>query len=70
MNAAVYEAAIRAGCSRRQSELLATIVESRKLSEAAAKLGMAESTAKNHLVAVRQRLKVHHNAAVIAKILS
>lgn len=70
MNSAVYTAAIREGCTRREAEVLATLVESRKAADAARKLGIAESTVKNHLVAVRRRFDAPHTLAVVARLLS
>lgn len=70
MNAALYQAAIRAGCTRRQAELLAVVVVSDKLADAAATLHMSESTAKTHLAAVRQKFDAPSTLAVVAKLLS
>lgn len=61
---------MRAGCTRRQSQLLAFLVESAKLADAAAKMGITESTAKNHLAAVRQKFDAPNTLAVVAKLLS
>lgn len=70
VNAAVFEAARRAGCSVRQAEVLAVYVESETVQDASAKLGIAEQTAKIHLSDVRKLLKVPHTAAAVAKLVS
>lgn len=70
MNDALYIAALRAGCTQRQSEVLATLVVSPKLADAAFHLGMAESTAKGHLAAIRLKFDAPHTLAVVARLLS
>lgn len=70
MNDALYVAALRAGCTQRQSELLATLVVSEKLSDAATKVGMSENTAKNHLAAIRKRFDAPNTLAVVVRLLS
>lgn len=66
----LYVAAIRAGCSHRQAQVLVAYAEGQKLGDAARHLGIAESTAKNHMTAVRRRLGVPHAAAAIRKLLA
>lgn len=70
VNQAVFMAAIRAGCTRRQAETIAWYVEMQKLSAAAAQMGITESTAQDHLAAVYHRLHVHHAAAAVARLLN
>lgn len=70
MSSPIYAAAIRAGCTHRQAQLLAVYVVSEKLADAALELDMAESTAKNHMTAIRRKLHAPHAAAVIARLLS
>jgi DNA-binding CsgD family transcriptional regulator len=70
VNQAVFDAALRHGCTRRQAELLAVLVVSSKVRDAAVTLGMSESTAKNHLSAIRRRFDAPNTLAVVAKMLS
>jgi hypothetical protein len=70
MNTAVYDAAVRAGCTERQAETLAIYVVSSKLSVAAHKLGIADKTAEDRLGRVYRRLEVRHAAAAVAKLLT
>lgn len=70
MNLAVYEAAKKAGCTKRQAQVLATYVESDKLAVAAYRLGITHHTAEGHLSRVYDRLDVPHAAAAIARLLT
>lgn len=69
MNHAVYAAALRAGCTRRQAQTIATYVETDKLSIAAKQLGITRHTAQDHLSEVYARLDVPHAAAAVARLL-
>jgi DNA-binding CsgD family transcriptional regulator len=68
VNEGIFADARRHGCTAAEAEVLAHYVDSEKVSDAAEKIGIAEQTAKNHLNRVRRRLKVAHNAAVIARL--
>jgi hypothetical protein len=69
VNTAVYQAALAAGCTDRQAEFLAVYVESDKLSDAAAKLGIREQSARVMSARIQRRLNAPHLAAVIARLL-
>lgn len=67
---AVFEAALRAGCPRREAEVLAEYVRSQKIVDAAAALGIPPKTAMSRLARTYDRLGVSHAAAAVAKLLS
>jgi DNA-binding CsgD family transcriptional regulator len=70
VNTAVYNGARRAGCTPRESELLAVYVESEKMANAALELGISLHTAKNTMTKVYRRLDVGHAAAAVARVMS
>lgn len=65
MNTAVYQAALRAGCTRRQSDVIATWVEAETLEDTAEQLGISNRAVLQHLRAARRRLNVPHNGTLI-----
>jgi DNA-binding CsgD family transcriptional regulator len=69
VNEAVYLAAIDAGCSQRQAEVLATWVDSETLDDTAAKLGISQRAVLKHLREARHRLNVPHNGKLVAAVL-
>jgi DNA-binding CsgD family transcriptional regulator len=69
VNIAVRDAALRAGCTKRQAETLAVYVESEKIAVAALTLGITTHTAQDHLSRIYTRLDVSHAAAAVARLL-
>lgn len=69
-NLALYQAARKAGCSKREAEVLAVYVESPNLDAAASSLGISPQTAKNHMHAIHRKLGLRHTSAVVARILA
>lgn len=70
VNKALYDAARRAGCTKRQAQTLAVYVESEKIQVAADELGITTHTAQDHLSQVYARLDVAHAAAAVARLLT
>ncbi len=68
MNAAIYEAARAAGCTRAESELLAYYVDVDSLKAAANAAGMSYSSARNNSSRLKRRLGVRHLAAAVQKV--
>jgi DNA-binding CsgD family transcriptional regulator len=68
VNAAIYHAALAAGCPRREAEVLALYVESESARSVARQLGIATTTVTNHLGHAQRRLGVKHTSAVIARL--
>ena len=68
MNAAIYEAARHAGCTRAEAELLAYYVELDSLKAAAKAARMNYGSARNNSVRLKRRLGVQHLAAAIQRI--
>lgn len=66
----LYAAAVSAGCSDRQAAFLVLYAKSEKLSDAAARMGIKEQSAKNLSARLRRRLDhAPHLPAAMARIL-
>lgn len=66
MNDDVYRGAIKAGCTQREAEVLATYVESETIEDAADRLGITSRTVTLRLGAARRRLRAAHTPALVA----
>jgi DNA-binding CsgD family transcriptional regulator len=69
MNNAVHRAALRAGCSARQAQVLATWVDAETLDDTADQLGISQRAVLQHLRAARHRFNVAHNGKLVAVVL-
>jgi DNA-binding CsgD family transcriptional regulator len=70
VNDAVFVAALRAGCPKREAEVLAMYVEHDSAEDVARELGVATTTVTGHLGRAKRRLNVRHTAGVIAKLVA
>lgn len=66
MNNAVRQAALRAGCTRRESEAIATYADSETLDDAAESLGISTRWLLELLRRARGRVDAPHNVAFMA----
>lgn len=62
------EAAHKAGCSRREAEVIATWITAETLDDAAAQLGVSQRAVLHHLRSARRRLNVAHNGELVWRI--
>jgi DNA-binding CsgD family transcriptional regulator len=69
VNDPVFNAALRAGCTRRQAEVLATYVDAETIDDAAEKLGISARAVLQHLRLARLRLNVAHNTQLAVAVL-
>lgn len=68
VNERVYRAARKRGAGDREAMVIATYVEFESLAATARELGIAEHTARIHLMNLRRRLGVSHTAAAVARL--
>jgi DNA-binding CsgD family transcriptional regulator len=69
VNTAVRRAAIRAGCTNRQAQVLATWVDAETIDDAADQLGISQRAVLYHLRAARHHMNVAHNGTLVAAVL-
>lgn len=67
---ALYDAALRAGCTVAEARFLAFYRHSQGYTDAAAKLGLAVQTLKNRSTTLRHRFGEPHLAGVYVRILT